>query len=105
MLSVYNEWFYSTFESGALRSARVVVPLIMDIVHPRSVVDVGCGTGTWIATFREQGVEDILGIDGDWLPTERLLIPTDCFVAHDLCQPLHSERNFDLAISLETAEH
>ena len=30
-------------------SAEVVVPLITDMVSPRSVVDVGCGVGVWLA--------------------------------------------------------
>jgi len=36
---------------------------------------------------------------------ELLLIPKSCFFAHDLTQYVNAERRFDLAVSLEVAEH
>src|SRR5579871_1000019 len=44
-------------------SASRVVPRIIELFAPRSVVDVGCGLGTWLETFRTHGVEELLGID------------------------------------------
>jgi SAM-dependent methyltransferase len=86
-------------------SADALVPFVIDLVHPRSVVDVGCGTGIWLKTFQRHGVQDILGIDGDWVPLSRLEIPRDAFCAHDLARPLRLGRAFDLAVCLEVAEH
>jgi hypothetical protein len=54
---------------------------------------------------RELGVEDTLGVDGAHVVLEALEIPRDRFVVHDLSLPLELERRFDLAISLEVAEH
>jgi len=74
------------------------------MISPRSVVDVGCGVGVWLAACLRAKIDDILGIDGDYVPRERLLIPHDRFVVADLSRR-PSLSIFDLAISLEVAEH
>ena len=86
-------------------SAEVVVPMVMELVHPRSVTDLGCGLGTWLSVFREAGVEDVLGVDGEYVRLESLEIPKERFVAHDLRQPFAAGRRSDLSMSLEVAEH
>lgn len=101
----YTDAYYDSLREGARRSAQVVVPLVLRLVQPRHVVDVGCGRGTWLAAFREHGVEDILGIDGDYVDRGRLEVPRERFLPRDLTRPLRLERSFDLAVSLEVAEH
>lgn len=88
-----------------LRSPKVVVPLITSIVRPRSVVDVGCGVGSWLVAFRESGVERILGLDGKHVDSTWLLIPREYFRTVDLSQPFRLDAQFDLAVCLEVAEH
>ncbi len=77
----------------------------MDLVSPESVVDVGCGVGAWLAAFRDAGVEDVLGLDGDYVPRDLLQIEAERFLAANLQDPPKLDRRFDLAISLEVAEH
>lgn len=96
---IYREEIHNT---GA---ARVVVPEILKVVQPRSVLDVGCGIGTWLKVFEEYGVADYLGVDGDYVDDSLLHIQRDKFYAYDLNKPLHLGRSFDLVISLEVAEH
>ena len=81
------------------------MPQVLELLRPRSVVDVGCGCGTWLAVFRRHGVEDVLGIDGDYVDREQLDIPREQFFPHDLMTRLRLGRTFDLAMSLEVAEH
>jgi len=81
------------------------VPLILEFVSPASVVDVGCGTGGWLAEFRKLGVKDVLGIDGVWVDTTMLKIPKEQFKVADLGQAIHESRRFDLVVSLEVGEH
>jgi SAM-dependent methyltransferase len=69
------------------------------------VLDVGCGTGDWLALFERAGVDDVFGVDGPHVPTSALRIPTARFAAHDLTAPLDLGRRFDLVICLEVAEH
>lgn len=101
----YDSKFFRAWEQGSLASARVVVPIVIDLLKPGSVVDVGCGIGTWLAVFAEHGVSDTLGVDGHWVDREQLLIESSRFVAFDLEWPLEVGRSFDLAVSLEVAEH
>jgi hypothetical protein len=61
--------------------------------------------GNWLYVFREHGVEEILGIDGDYVDTKLLKIPQDCFLPHNLTKPLKVEQYFDLVVSVEVAEH
>lgn len=87
------------------RAARIVLPEVMKI-HPfKSVIDVGCGLGTWAAVAKELGAEKILGVDGDYVNRSLLAISNEEFVSHDLTKKYESDEKFDLAICLEVGEH
>jgi cyclopropane fatty-acyl-phospholipid synthase-like methyltransferase len=101
----YTDDFYKALQEGARRSARVIVPLVLTLVQPRHVIDVGCGVGTWLSVFKECGVEDIWGVDGEYVDKTMLEIPVERFLSFDLRQAFHLERQFDLVVSLEVAEH
>ena len=104
-MTVYDEKFYAEQQADSLESARRIVPHVLKYVQPRSVVDLGCGVGTWLSVFREHGIEDLCGVDGSYVNDEMLHIPASLFLPHDLTQTLRLERTFDLALSLEVAEH
>ncbi len=87
------------------RAANVVVPLLLKHVHPRSVLDIGCGTGTWLKVFEQNGITDFLGVDGEDIPPNALHIPEKNFAICDITHPLDIDREFDLVVSLEVAEH
>ncbi len=101
----YNEQFYQSHQDGARRSAREIVPLVLELIQPKSVIDVGCGVGTWLSVFKENGIEDIYGVDGDYVNQQMLAIPAERFFPFDLSKPLTFGRQFDLVVSLEVAEH
>ncbi len=101
----YTSEFYRKQAGGSLQSARAIAPVLMELVKPRSVVDVGCGVGPWLLAFSELGIEDFWGIDGDYVDRQALLIPPDRFAATDLSRPFTAPRTYDLALSLEVAEH
>jgi SAM-dependent methyltransferase len=104
MYSYDEKFFYYTNQISA-RSAEVVVPLIYDELHPSSVLDLGCGCGVWLARWQQTGANDIVGIDGDYVASKDLVIPAESFIAGDLGQPVELGRKFDVAQSLEVAEH
>jgi SAM-dependent methyltransferase len=90
---------------SAERSARAVVPLVLERLRPASVVDVGSGTGGWLKVFRELGVDDVMGVDGPYVEQAALRIQPHEFVGRDLNEPFELGRHFDLAISLEAAHY
>jgi SAM-dependent methyltransferase len=101
---IYSDDFF-TRQIEAVRSAHVVVPLVLSLIPINSVVDVGCGIGPWAAEFLANGVPDVWGVDGDYVPRSQLRIPPERFLARDLTNPLPFDRTFDLAVCLEVAEH
>lgn len=101
----YDPAFYESQRSGSLGSAKRIVPLVIDLLRPASVLDVGCGTGTWLSEFAGAGVKDIQGLDGSYVRREQLLIERAQFKEHDLRTPFNLGRRFDLVMSLEVAEH
>lgn len=101
----YTTAFYQRLRDGVARSAAVVVPLVLGLVPVRSVIDFGCGDGTWLAAFQKLGIDEILGIDGDYVDRNVFQIPAERFRAFDLTRPFSADRSFDLAMSLEVAEH
>jgi 2-polyprenyl-3-methyl-5-hydroxy-6-metoxy-1,4-benzoquinol methylase len=105
MSETYAPTFFARELDRARSSAETVVPLVMERVSPKSVLDLGCGHGIWLETFARHGVEDYIGVDGDWVPREALHFPADRFIAQRVDKPLRLERRFDLATSLEVAEH
>lgn len=82
-----------------------MVPQVLELVQTSSVIDVGCGRGTWLARWRDEGIAEIKGLDGDYVDRERLAIDPSCFEPTDLSQAGTREERFGLAQSLEVAEH
>lgn len=105
MRTEYTAAFYKEVEEGTARAANIVAPFLIRNFKLTRVIDVGCGTGIWLKIFSDHGARDIQGYDGDWVDRAQLRIPAERFHAHDLEQPLNVPEQFDLAISLEVAEH
>jgi len=101
----YDEKFFARQSAGSLRSAKQLLPHIFKLTALSSVIDVGCGVGTWLSVCWDHGITDILGIDGHWVDPQALRIPQKCFQSADLTKPFPLKRTFDLALSLEVAEH
>jgi hypothetical protein len=102
---VYDPTFYKTVNRGSGSSARVCVPLVVDLLSPSSVVDVGCGQGEWLQAFADLGVVDYHGVDGGHITDAQLVIPPERFSRHNLTEPLRLGRCFDVGLSLEVGEH
>lgn len=111
---IYSRKFFEGIREASSRSAAVAVPKILEVYPARSVIDVGCGIGTWLKPFAELGVKRIAGLDGDYVDREQLVIPRTCFVGCNLDAPfdfteldrcIGTSERFDLAISLEVGEH
>ena len=102
---LYSKAFFVAQKDRSYRSAQHIVPLIRQIVPIQSVCDVGCGLGMWLRVFLEAGVADIVGVDGNWVDDDSLVIPVSGFRRTDLRGSFRLDRCFDLAMSIEVAEH
>jgi SAM-dependent methyltransferase len=100
----YDRDFYNKQQDGSLRSAQVVVPIVTDCVQPKSVVDIGCGVGTWLSCFDKLNL-DILGLDGEYVDKKMLKIDSSKFLPANLENRIQIDRKFDLAVCLEVLEH
>lgn len=105
MNNPYTEEYYQLINEGSRQSARAIIPLVLELIQPKSVVDVGCGLGSWLSVFMELGINECIGIDGDHIDRSMLEIPRNQFMSSDLRNPLQLDREFELVVSLEVAEH
>lgn len=88
-------------------SPKIILPLVLDLINPKSVLDVGCGIGTWLSVAKDSGISDVLGVDGD--NVDRGLLSMYLFErefeSYDLTNLLELSKKYDLCICLEVAEH
>ena len=101
----YNDQFFLDLSEGSRQSAQILLPHVLSLIRCHSVLDVGCGTGEWLRAVKQLGINDVLGLDGDYVRRDQLQIAPEEFQAVDLANPPTLPRRFDLAISLEVAEH
>jgi len=103
-MSPYSTRYYEGLKEDSAASANAVVPLLLRLFPSRTIVDVGCGSGTWARAYQDAGCE-VLGIDGDVVRPDQLVIPANRFERHNLNEPFHLKGRFDLVNCLEVAEH
>ncbi|WP_289027922.1 sulfotransferase domain-containing protein [uncultured Paraglaciecola sp.] len=112
MTTIYNDSFYDLQSKESFESALIVLTklreLLAENIELSSVVDFGCGVGSWLAAAKQVSFETVLGTDGDYVSRDKLMISKHEFIANDLSKPssiaLPLEK-CDLALTLEVAEH
>lgn len=87
------------------KAALEILPYLQSVVEFKSIIDIGCGTGSWLSAAKKTGVNEVFGIDGIRVKDEMLKIEDTEFKLHNLTKPLNLNRKFDLAICLEVVEH
>ena len=84
---------------------QVALPILIGNEKPLSMLDVGCGTGTWLKAAMDLGISDVFGVDGVEIPADKLHIPAEKIKLQDLTRPWNLNRRFDAVLCLEVAEH
>ena len=103
---IYGDIFYEDNQYSSFVSGLNVLKKLLPELLPKSIVDFGCGTGTWLAAAKaiNRNIE-VVGVDGDYVNRDMLMIDESSFIPFDLTGAIDLGRKFDLAISLEVAEH
>ena len=91
--------------AGTRAAAVAVGNILQDWVDPRSVLDLGCGTGTWLRVLSSGGRREVFGVEGEAYPRHDLKIDPDLVLTADLGQTIDLHRRFDLVVCVEVAEH
>ena len=108
-MTSYESSFYNTIRNGCISSAEIVAPYVYNLLKSKtnasdklSIVDIGCGEGHWAKAFENLGCK-VVGVDGSYVTN-----PVVDFISADLSKSIPLEKLdsfYDLAISLEVAEH
>lgn len=101
----YDQTWHVHFSEQSSRSAERILSYVIGTFSPRSYLDVGSGIGTWARAAQELGLADVLAVDGPWTKRENLVIDQQFFRAVDMEKRQSFGRRFDLAVSVEVAEH
>ena len=102
----YDEEFYKVNAKESYDSAMKIIEVIKKFYMPKSVFDLGCGVGTWLKAWQDNGAEEILGVDANEMDEKYLYIPRNHLQIVDFeKQKITLEKKFDLAMSLECLEH
>ena len=69
----------------------------------RSLLDVGCGNGSWLKAAKDFGIPEVKGVDG--VLAKECFVDTREIVQHDFRKDFDLGRRFDAVLCLEVAEH
>lgn len=97
-----------TYDKNIYRNtdAFIILDVLRQYISYSSVLDVGCGIGSWLRVLEDDfGIQDYLGIDASSFDPSIFKIEKSRYLQKDLQKPLDLNRQFDLAICLEVAEH
>ena len=98
--------FYYDAHIYRTQDAEVLLKWLFQQVQPQSILDVGCGIGTWLQVAKQHfGVSDILGIDGSPYDPKTFFLSPNEYRQADLTQPQKLDRKYDWSFCLEVGEH
>lgn len=105
-LELYNEEFYEINAKESYNSAMKIINILKKYYLPNSVLDLGCGVGTWLKAWKDNGTSKVLGFDTNAMPENALYIPSEMLKRINFeTEEINIDSDFDLAMSLECFEH
>lgn len=102
--SLYPADFYARRRQHTAHAAAAILDALPAEISRSRIADIGCGTGTFLATALAKGSSYAFGMEGDWVRADMLDHPDIIFASGDLEQ-CFSGPAVDLVLSLEVAEH
>lgn len=104
---IYDKSFYSKKTKQQSILIQYLIPyFVARNLKIESVCELGIGTGKLLKEFTDFfKIKDYIGYDLSIIPLEFLCLDNKHFIACDLSLPFENKKHYDLAISLEVAEH
>lgn len=103
---IYKNNFFNYVDRSSSLSAKHTLSKINLPFEIKSILDVGCGRGAWLAEWKKSLAEvNVLGIDGHYVNQDMLAIEKSEFMALDISNSFNLNKKFDLVQCLEVAEH
>ena len=97
---------YCHNERYTVAGAERVLKVLFDKVGvPDSMLDIGCGVGTWMAAALNLGCSKVHGLEGTVEAQDKLYVPRECISGIDLEGEWTVSGKYDLIVSMEVAEH
>lgn len=102
----YSGSFYAHHHEDSLASAKGVLAALSRYIKVRTILDVGCGSGSWLIAADQvmPAVTTLIGVDGPWAKPQ-IDSTVMSFQTVDLIEPFSLGKSFDLVISMEVGEH
>jgi cyclopropane fatty-acyl-phospholipid synthase-like methyltransferase len=106
-IDLYNDEFFLWHLTYAREYSMKTMDWYIDAYKPTSVVDFGCGIGSYLESCYNKGIKNIAGYDigGEYAQkyTPDFLYP---FIEYcDCTKPIKTQQKYECVISFETIEH
>lgn len=104
---IYDQEFYAGQAKTSYASGKKVLNIVNQIMPDiKSVLDVGCGVGTWLKAWQDIVPDiNIKGMDANELPNDALYVDRKYIEIVDLEKLQVKKGKFDIVESLEVGEH
>lgn len=99
----YKPEFYEKLKKTGYNFAEIIIPMLQTKKKIKTVLDVGCGNGSFLLKCMELGLR-VRGYDGKHA-IKSLLIPQNRFTVKNLQDKFEVKDKYDLVVTLEVAEH
>ncbi|MDD4900815.1 MAG: class I SAM-dependent methyltransferase [Patescibacteria group bacterium] len=103
---IYNDNFFKIVNRKYILkdSPKIIAEVVKACYAPKSVMDVGCGSGLYLRELNKLGIE-IFGVDGSAAALRNLVIDKNKFLLQDVTCNFVLPRRYDCVICFEVGEH
>lgn len=99
----YTKKYYAAINLDEAIQAKILAKAIEDLYHPKTMIDLGCGTGLYMKEFKCD--KSGLDISPEAFDQEVLMVDRSLVSFEDLRFEKESVTKRDLALCLEVVEH
>ncbi len=103
----YNDKYYERHFAQYRKWENKIGEYLYEELKPNSVLDLGCGVGSYLEGFLNAGCKNLLGIELSFSDVEKYIVEDirSHIIEGDVTTSLNLNRKFDCVISFEVGEH